>query len=92
MGYIDEHFDDFAQIVSTEALNLGAEPIGTLTDMFIAMSKGITEENEFPALKNIKMKLLELGCDSEKLTNAEKYARHHRRTILFQRSALQKLF
>ena len=92
LGYIDEHFDEFAQIVSTEALNLGTEPIGALTDMFIAMSKGITEENEFPALKNIKMKLLELGCDNEKLTNAEKYARHHRRTVLFQRSALQKLF
>jgi hypothetical protein len=60
--------------------------------MFIAMSKGITEENEFPPLKSIKQKLLNVGCDAEILQNSEKYARHHRRTILFQRSALQKHF
>ena len=92
LGYIDEHFEEFTEIISTEAINLGAEPISVLTDYFIAISKGITEENEFPALKSIKEKLLKLGCSAEGLNNAEKYARRHRRTILFQRSALQQLF
>ena len=73
-------------------IRLGVEPEPALTDLFVAMSKGVTEENEFPALKSIKEKLLKLGCDALTLTNAEKYARRHRRTILFQRSALQKFF
>lgn len=92
LRYIDERFEDFVRIVSTEVLNMGFEPLAALTDLFIAISKGITEENEFPAFKSIKAKLTELGCDSEKLDHAERYARHHRRTILFQRSALKKLF
>lgn len=92
LGHIDEHFEEFMKIISAEVINLGAEPLSVLTGYFIAISKGITEENEFLALKSIKEKLLKLGCNAEELNNAEKYARRHRRTILFQRSALQKLF
>ena len=92
LSYIDRNFERFTEIISAEVTNLGSDPSGALTDLFIAMSKGITEENEFPALKSIKAKLLSLGYDAEKLDKAEKYARRHRRTILFQRSALQKFF
>ena len=92
LNYIDRHFNQFTEIISTEAIKLNQEPENVLTDMFIAISKGITEENEFPPLKSIKRKLLNIGCDEEILQNSEKYARHHRRTILFQRSALQKHF
>ena len=89
---IDKEFDNFTTIVSTEVLNMKVDPLEALTGLFIAISKGITEENEFPAFKSIKTKLLGLGCDAETLNNSEKYARKHRRTILFQRSDLQKLF
>ena len=92
LNYIDRHFDKYAEIISTEAVKLNQEPDNVLADMFVAMSKGITEENEFPPMKSIKQKLLSSGCDEQKLQNAEKYARHHRRTVLFQRSALQKHF
>ena len=92
LNYIDRHFIKFIEIISNEAAKQGQEPVYVLTDLFIAMSKGITEENEFPPFKSIKQKLTSLGCDETKLSNSEKYARHHRRTILFQRSALQKLF
>ena len=92
LGYLDKNFDQMVSIVSSEVIRLGVEPEPALTDLFVAMSKGVTEENEFPALKSIKEKLLKLGCDALTLTNAEKYARRHRRTILFQRSALQKFF
>ena len=96
LNYIDEHFDDFVSLVSTEAITLGAEPTSVLEDFFVAMSKGITEENEFPAFKSIEAKLRSpkygLDCNAQKLSDAAKYARKHRRTILFQRSALQKLF
>ncbi len=92
LNYIDRHFDQYVDIISTEAMKLNLEPTLVLTDMFTAMSKGISEENEFPPFKSIKQKLSSLGCDETKLSNSEKYARHHRRTILFQRSALQKFF
>lgn len=92
LGYLDKNFEQLVSIVSSEVAKLGYEPVPALTDLFVAMSKGVTEENEFPALKSIKDKLLKLGCDALTLSNAEKYARRHRRTILFQRSALQKFF
>ena len=93
LNYLDTHFDSFTSIISAETEKLGyPNPLNILTDFFIAMSKGITEENEFPPLKSIQQKLTALGCNQMKLQNAMRYARHHRRTILFQRSALQKLF
>ena len=92
LNYIDRHFIKFIEVISNEAAKQGQEPVYVLTDLFIAMSKGITEENEFPPFKSIKQKLSSLGCDETKLSNSEKYARRHRRTILFQRSALQKFF
>ena len=92
LGYIDERFDEYAEIIMSEAKILGAEPLEVLTEMFVAMSKGITEENEFAPLKSIRAKMLKMGCNRAMLDAAEKYARHHRRTILFQRSALKKLF
>lgn len=96
LNYIDKKFDEFVALVSTEAVGFNVEPTLALEDLFVAMSKGITEENEFPAYKSIESKLLELKndikCNPEKLADAMKYARKHRRTILFQRSDLQKLF
>lgn len=93
LNCLDQHFGDLVTVLSTEAFNLGySNATGIFTDLFIAMSKGITEENEFPPFKSLKEKFLSLGCDAEKLANAATYARHHRRAILFQRSTLQKLF
>lgn len=93
LGYIDEHFDEFVQIVSEDVKeSTRLDPLIVVTDFYVAMSKGVTEENEFPALKSIRTKMIELGCNPVRLTAALDYARKHRRTILFQRSALQKLF
>ena len=92
LNYIDRHFGQFVDIVSHEVEIIEENPLEVLADLFIAISKGVSEENEFPPFKSIKEKMLKLGCDKKKLDNAEKYARKHRRTILFQRSALQKFF
>ncbi|MBQ1298696.1 hypothetical protein IIY24_02575 [Candidatus Saccharibacteria bacterium] len=92
LTYIDHHFDKFINIFSNDIATINENPANVFTELFIAMSKGISEENEFLPFSNIKKKLLKLGYDKEKLTSAEKYARKHRRTILFQRSALQKFF
>ena len=92
LNFINRHFEQFVDIVSHEVEAIKMEPLEALSDLFVAMSKGVSEESEFPPLKSIKEKLLKLGCDKEKLDNAEKYARKHRRTILFQRSAVQKFF
>jgi hypothetical protein len=93
LNYLDKHFEDFTKIISTEVINLGyPDSLPVLADYFIAISKGITEENEFQAVRSIQKKLEKLGCDKEILNNAATYARHHRRTILFQRSALQNIF
>ena len=92
LNFINRHFEQFVDIVSHEVEAIKMEPLEALSDLFVAMSKGVSEESEFPPLKSIKEKLLKLGCDKERLDNAEKYARKHRRTILFQRSAVQKFF
>ena len=92
LNYINRHFEQFVDIVSHEVKAIEMKSLEVLADLFVAMSKGISEENEFPPFKSIKEKMLKLGCDEKKLDDAEKYARKHRRTILFQRSALQKFF
>ena len=89
LGYIDERFETFAEILSPEDIEVKIPHAEILTSLFIAMSHGITEENEFPALKSIAKKIIEFGGDEETIEASLKYARTHRRAILFQRNDLK---
>lgn len=91
LNYLDEHFEDLVVLVHAaekEGMGLDFDPEIVLADLFVAMSKGISEENEFPAFKSLGDKLLRRGADETKIKSALAYARHRRRTILFQRSSL----
>ena len=91
LNYLNKHFDDLVALVKTD-IGDQYDFISTMKDYFIAISKGITEENEFSAFSSIAKKMIALGCKEEVIKAAEKYARHHRRAILFQRSSLAKIF
>ena len=91
LKYLDNHYEEFINIIKTDIgdkYNL----IATLTDYSLAISKGITEENEFAPFQSLNKKFIATGCNEATIKSAEKYARHHRRAILFQRSSLQKIF
>lgn len=89
LNYLDRHLDDLAALFYQDTAN---DPEQSLVDLFIAMSKGISEENEFAPLKSIGDKLIARGAKKSTIEAAIKYARKHRRTILFQRASLASLF
>ena len=89
LDYLDQHFDD---VVGLFCLDESCDLEQALIDLFIAMSLGVSEENEFAPLKNIGDKLIARGAQKSTIEAALKYARKHRRTILFQRASLASLF
>lgn len=89
LNYLDQHFDD---LVTLFHMGTGYDSEQALVDLFIAMSLGASEENEFTPLKSIGDKLIARGAKKSTITAAIKYARKHRRTILFQRTSLASLF
>lgn len=94
LDYLDKHFEDLVEAVyeaQGKDMGLDYDPESVLEDLFIAMSQGVSEENEFPALKRISEKLIKRGANEAKIKSALSYARKHRRIILFQRSALMAI-
>ena len=117
LKYLDDHFNDYLNVIISDANSEGIEAEDAVTSLFTAISKGASEENEFPYIKSLAAKikayisaqtpaqidpeLLKQGTEMKPIENnyylnlidcASKVARKHRRTILFQRSALQKIF
>lgn len=126
LKYLNDHFDDYVKILTTDSENEGVDINDVITTLFTAISSGASEENEFPYIKLLATKTKKFLSGDTSETNddgkngakdtikdtkdpsetnplnnlyyinqidyALKLARKHRRTILFQRSALQKLF
>lgn len=92
LNYINDHFDKFIELLATDAVNENISSDEVVTSIITAIAKGITEENEFTPYKAIVKKALDININGKILEAAMKYARKHRQDILFQRSALQKIF
>lgn len=100
LNYIIKYFDDFVNIIASDCKATKLDLLDVVVSLYTAAASGVTEENELLPLKNLANKIIAYASDFEGTTNsvtytveaALRYAKKHRRTILFQRSALQKIF
>ncbi len=92
LNYINDNFDKFVEILTNDSVKENISPNEVITSIVTAIAKGITEENEFTPFKAISKKALDIGVSGTILEAAAKYARKNRQNILFQRSALQKIY
>ena len=94
LNYLVKHFNQFIKAAEADAeiTTENYAPVEILSTYFTALYAGISEENEFPPAKALLEKLVQIGADRTQLEAAITAARKHRRTIAFQRAALQKLF
>ena len=92
LNYISDNFDKFVEIMAIDSANEKLDSKEVITSIITAIAKGISEENELAPFKAISKKALDIGIDGKTLENAANYARKNRKDILFQRSALQKIF
>ena len=102
LDYLIKHFDEFIDIIIKDCQSADLDPLDATITLYTAAATGCTEENELPLMKDLAKKITDLlkdsrfkssTIDAKLITEAAlRYARKHRRTILFQRSALQKFF
>ena len=83
LSYIHENFDKLAKIIAAIE-----ESEKALEDLFIAASRGISEEDELEPLAQVKGDLVKYGCEKERLEKAEEYAKKRQKTVAFQRAKL----
>ncbi|MBQ9180694.1 hypothetical protein IJ135_01195, partial [Candidatus Saccharibacteria bacterium] len=96
LKYINNRFDDLMMICKKDAAGSDADVPADLINLNIymnALAQGITEENELPVLRAIYAKAKKAApMMADDLDLFYNYARKRRRKILFQRSALMKIF